>query len=344
MPGRGAQNPTLLIILLGNGTNRVNGAPGGRIRRPLTARRGGGRPCSPWPARSSWLWSWPWPWPRPAEETATAPTARSTAPRRPRRCPEPPGPRAQAVRARPSGSSATGPSGAGTTGTGGGGAGATTPTGPGGAAFGQPGTIAFASRRFGTPGIFVVTDEGTGEHRLTPAQGEYFTPVWSPDGKRVAFASRRADNTDIYVVNADGSNEKRLTTDPGNDFDPGLVARRAAHRLLAAGRSGNRPLTCGSSTPAAAGSAASPRARPTSSARSGRPTAPASPTPGSATRAAIWVMGPDGGGARAIVESAGQNLSPVWSPDGSPPGLRQQPERKLRRLRRRRRRERRLRR
>ncbi len=99
--------------------------------------------------------------------------------------------------------------------------------------------------------------DGTGEKRLTPAQGEYFTPVWSPDGKRIAFASRRIDNTDVYVVNADGSDEKRLTSDAGNDFDPawspdgkriaftrqvGRTTDRPTCYVVDAGGGGERPL------------------------------------------------------------------------------------------------------
>ena len=151
--------------------------------------------------------------------TTTGRRAPTGAPRR-RRGPgrRPPAPNGTAGGPGPTGDGSTTPAPGAAGGTGGSGPASTAPVPRPGTD--GPGLVAFASRRFGAPGIFVVSGDGTGEKRLTPAQGEYFTPVWSPDGTRIAFTGRRADNTDVYVMKADGSGERRLTSDAGNDFDP----------------------------------------------------------------------------------------------------------------------------
>jgi Tol biopolymer transport system component len=70
--------------------------------------------------------------------------------------------------------------------------------------------------------LYVMNADGTNETRLTNTSELYakvlaFSPVWSPDGKRIAYlrsidvASGRSDS-DIYVINADGSNPSSLTT------------------------------------------------------------------------------------------------------------------------------------
>ena len=48
----------------------------------------------------------------------------------------------------------------------------------------------------------------------------YFTPVFSPDGKRIAFASNRDGNNEIYVMNVDGSGLRRLTNHPAYEVAP----------------------------------------------------------------------------------------------------------------------------
>ena len=293
------------------------GPPPAWWRRRTVALAGAGG--APWP--SEWAWSWRWALTTTGRRApdggtssttgtgpaATGPDATAGGPGRPAtvRPPRLPG--------------ATG-------GTGGTGTGATAPVArPGTAA--APGPIAFASRRFGAPGIFVVAGDGTGEKRLTPAQGEYFTPVWSPDGTRIAFAGRRVDNTDVYVVNADGSGERRLTTDAGNDFDPAwspdgrriaFTPSGARRRAVSPGSTGTPP-TSTSSTPTGAGSADWPTPADDEFGPAWSPDG----TPGRLhprhRRRGGHLGGrrPTGADARAIVNPPGQNVSPVWSPDGT---------------------------
>lgn len=62
---------------------------------------------------------------------------------------------------------------------------------------------------------------------LTPGQHDEWSPVFSPDGRRIAYASKRgADpdrhlDSDLYVVEARaGAPERQLTTFEGADLDP----------------------------------------------------------------------------------------------------------------------------
>ncbi len=90
-----------------------------------------------------------------------------------------------------------------------------------------------------SPGLYVVSADGSGQRRLT---GSVLvrTPEWSPDGRRIAFegvhACRSAGNparcdrsTGVYVVNADGS----FRAEAGAPRERScLVARRADDRVL----------------------------------------------------------------------------------------------------------------
>ncbi len=91
--------------------------------------------------------------------------------------------------------------------------------------------IVFRARRDGhfenelalTYEIYVMDADGGNEHRLTENRKNEWTPVWSPDGKRIAFsADRKGDlqNFEIYVMDADGGNEHRLTENRVHDKYP----------------------------------------------------------------------------------------------------------------------------
>ncbi|HEX2111694.1 MAG TPA: DPP IV N-terminal domain-containing protein [Gaiellaceae bacterium] len=56
--------------------------------------------------------------------------------------------------------------------------------------------------------------------RLTRANGNDFSPAWSPDGRRIVFRSTRDGNDEIYVMRADGTNQHRLTRNPDEDRSP----------------------------------------------------------------------------------------------------------------------------
>jgi TolB protein len=58
----------------------------------------------------------------------------------------------------------------------------------------------------GTPGIHVVSLDGSGDHRLTT--GSDGAPAWSPDGSQIAF---NRGGTALLAMNADGTNVRTVT-------------------------------------------------------------------------------------------------------------------------------------
>jgi Tol biopolymer transport system component len=46
------------------------------------------------------------------------------------------------------------------------------------------------------PGVY----DGTGLRRLTNNRGADFSPIWSPDGKRILFASNRDVDDELFVM------------------------------------------------------------------------------------------------------------------------------------------------
>jgi Tol biopolymer transport system component len=66
--------------------------------------------------------------------------------------------------------------------------------------------------------LYSVPTEGGLARQLTTYDGHDTRPVWSRDGKRIAFASDRYGNMDVFVMAANGSNVKRLTFHSSNDF------------------------------------------------------------------------------------------------------------------------------
>jgi Tol biopolymer transport system component len=71
--------------------------------------------------------------------------------------------------------------------------------------------------------IETINVDGSG-HQALPrgpmADGSYYHPVFSPDGKRIAFAHLAGGNIDIYVQNLADLSIKRLTTNVAQDTGP----------------------------------------------------------------------------------------------------------------------------
>jgi Tol biopolymer transport system component len=83
--------------------------------------------------------------------------------------------------------------------------------------------IVFGSDRAdGQRDLYIVNEDGTGEHRLTFDGNDMFERVasWSPDNSRIAYAANHNGNFDIYTIDPNGGTPQRITTDPARDDYP----------------------------------------------------------------------------------------------------------------------------
>ncbi|MEP6692685.1 MAG: PDZ domain-containing protein, partial [Gemmatimonadaceae bacterium] len=71
--------------------------------------------------------------------------------------------------------------------------------------------------------LWIARLDGSDVRRLTTADGDELSPVFSPDGKSIAFSGNYDGNIDIYVVPAAGGSPKRLTWHPGFDIVQGFT-------------------------------------------------------------------------------------------------------------------------
>ena len=79
--------------------------------------------------------------------------------------------------------------------------------------------IVFSSSRTGSPHLYVIGADGTGERALTSGTWGDRQPTWSSSGP-IAFVSDRFGQNDLFTMDEDGSGLTRLTTNPGSDRDP----------------------------------------------------------------------------------------------------------------------------
>jgi TolB protein len=165
-------------------------------------------------------------------------------------------------------------------------------------------------------GLCLAAADGSRRERLTT--GADRTPSWSPDGRFVAFARTDGNTTRIVVADARGRVVRRFGTGSAN-ADPAwspdgkriayTAAAGSASRIVVANVAG-RTLA---QLPATGVLASSPAWSP-----DGRRLAYAEQLDSDAERegqpSAVFVIGADGAGRRALARNAGE---PSWSPDGS---------------------------
>jgi tricorn protease len=65
--------------------------------------------------------------------------------------------------------------------------------------------------------IWIASEDGSNQHRLTDNTARDVYPRFSPDGRTIAFSSNRNGNNDVYVVPSTGGTPRRLTFHSGND-------------------------------------------------------------------------------------------------------------------------------
>jgi TolB protein len=83
--------------------------------------------------------------------------------------------------------------------------------------------IVFNSDRGGSPQLYVMNVDGSGQQRISFGQGRYTTPVWSPRGDLIAFTRQSGQSFSIGVMRPDGQGERILTTsfsDEGPTWSP----------------------------------------------------------------------------------------------------------------------------
>ncbi|MEK6335859.1 MAG: protein kinase [Acidobacteriota bacterium] len=73
------------------------------------------------------------------------------------------------------------------------------------------GQIVYTSPANGTPSIWVVSDDGTGNKQLTPDSSTNHFPSVTSDARYVVFLSDRTGVMNVWRMDPDGKNEKQLT-------------------------------------------------------------------------------------------------------------------------------------
>lgn len=73
----------------------------------------------------------------------------------------------------------------------------------------------------GVADIYVMNIDGSGQTQLTADAADDSAPVWSPDGTKIAFQSARNGlNYQVYVMNADGSGQTNISNSTANEAQP----------------------------------------------------------------------------------------------------------------------------
>ena len=188
--------------------------------------------------------------------------------------------------------------------------------------------IAFSSNRDGNREIYVMDVDGKNQHRLTNNRHEDWSPVWSPDGKRIVFVSDRDGHPDIipgwftyeiYVMDADGGNQQNLTNNPNDDKFPSwspdgkqivFQSDRVDFRnpeIYVMDADGGNPQGLTENLKIELFPVWSP---------DGERIAFASDRKGDFANFEIYVMDADGGNQHRLTENRQRDWTPSWSPDG----------------------------
>lgn len=90
----------------------------------------------------------------------------------------------------------------------------------GSAAPSAPRELAFVRGEADSTEIYVVREDGRGLRRLTRNSAADYSPIWSPDGRRILFASNRDGDDELFVMDALGKNVRQLTRNKAADLTP----------------------------------------------------------------------------------------------------------------------------
>lgn len=172
--------------------------------------------------------------------------------------------------------------------------------------------IAYASNGPGRSGIVVVRADGTGRKLITSDPGQYFAPVWSPDGTRLAYTAERGAHLSTFVTDLEGKS-KRLGPESADTTNP-TWSPDSARLAYSSRRDGNTDLYVGGADGSAERRITTADAEEYAPAWSpdGRAIAYVQDN-GMGTRT-VRLIGPDGEGDRTLAPT--DATSPEWAPDG----------------------------
>ena len=85
--------------------------------------------------------------------------------------------------------------------------------------------LAYVSYENGSPDIFLINSNGTGNKRLTDTPLRDENPAWTKDGNYILFSSNRNPNvaSEIYIMTTEGQMQTPLTSYPGENIYPTFV-------------------------------------------------------------------------------------------------------------------------
>jgi len=167
----------------------------------------------------------------------------------------------------------------------------------------------------------VYSKDKDGEHNLTKNGAVDWFPAISPDESQIAFGSDRDGNQEIYVMKADGSSPRRLTNAPGDDLYPmwasqtRLIFMSDRDIPFAKGQIGLYSLDL------SAADAPPQRVTATTQIEQMGRQISQDGTPVYASNSSghwdIYISDAVGRNPQALTENSGDNLFPIWRPQGS---------------------------
>jgi Tol biopolymer transport system component len=125
--------------------------------------------------------------------------------------------------------------------------------------------------------VFIAAVDGSMRQQVTAGTPSNWGPTLSPDGKTIAFVKGSSPMVGLYVIQIDGRGERRITTGSIYGFDSAEWSPDATTLLFSADLLSDEVDT---------------------------------------DYGDVLAVGLDGGPERSVVQGAGDDIGPAWSPDG----------------------------
>jgi len=186
--------------------------------------------------------------------------------------------------------------------------------------------IVFISDRGATgdhSSIFVMNDDGTQQSQITDNDRWQFSPRWSPDGERFVYAQRDDEDADLRVAKIDGTEVQQLTRSDTWDQNPTWSPDGDRIAFVASFRDTQPSCTTVMIIDVEDGVFADMQKLTDQNGCQNQGTPAWSPdglqiafTDGLDAHPDIWVISPDGTGAKNLTSNTHWDSGPTWSPDG----------------------------